>query len=448
MKHSSLQRLSPFLDAWLGYLTAQQLSESLEVTICLEGNVIYEYRSWQQPIHVSTVLRHNIGSQSKMLTAIMAMRLVELGSLELQQPMSTYLPWATQHPDKRFGGITVEQLLAHTSGLPREAVQSDFWVTDHPFPTSSWLHDICLATTIHQGPNIGVKYSNLGYALLGQIIEAATDTPYPRLADQLLIRPLQLAHTSAGLPPEPAAIMTGYGHFNKGQRIVFQQAKSPHTYTAVTGWYSTPADMATISNCLHNGQDDIVSAQTKQMLIHGQRGHWTVGSKAYGTYAYGVMKLDVGDYTMFGHAGAYFGHRSATFYEPDSRVAISAVANTVDFDVTDIVAQLCDMVRFFNTTEDANGLLNNFDGVYQNALSAKYICRVGGSIVCLPVSATHPLQSVDILQPLDAHTLSVTHSSHLGSQNDLVVFYPRRPDCAAHITYGNIPFWSVRDMPS
>ena len=74
-----------------------------------------------------------MASHSKLFTATAIMQLREQGKVRLDDPVSKYLPWFKMKPaGDDDGPITIEQLLTHRSGLPREA--GDHW-TSLEFPT-------------------------------------------------------------------------------------------------------------------------------------------------------------------------------------------------------------------------------------------------------------------------------------------------------------------------
>lgn len=121
----------------------------------------------QVPATADTMYR--IGSISKVLTATEIMRLVEQGKVELDRPVTDYVPEFSIH--NRFADskpITLRALLAHHSGLPSDVLKG-MWV-DHPVPLAEYvtaLRDESLASP----PQSLYKYSNIGFSLLGRVIE-------------------------------------------------------------------------------------------------------------------------------------------------------------------------------------------------------------------------------------------------------------------------------------
>ena len=78
---------------------------------------------------------YSICSISKLFTSISLMQLVESGKVRLDDPITTYLPWATIQAAPDSGPITLRGLLTHSAGIPREA-DFPYWSgPDYPFPT-------------------------------------------------------------------------------------------------------------------------------------------------------------------------------------------------------------------------------------------------------------------------------------------------------------------------
>src|SRR5215471_4297507 len=116
--------------------------------------------------------KFRMASHSKLFTAIAIMQLREEGKLRLDDSVPKYLPWFKAKPaGDDDGPITIEQLLSHSSGLQREA--GDHWVS-FEFPTTDELRRLYADRQAAFPPSVRWKYSNLGYAVAGMIIEQVT----------------------------------------------------------------------------------------------------------------------------------------------------------------------------------------------------------------------------------------------------------------------------------
>jgi beta-lactamase class C len=144
-----------------------------------------------------------IASASKLATGLAVFRLIDRGWIELDAPLSRYLPEARA----AAAGVTIRMLMSHTSGLPLEVHPSTYSWSEG----LSWraLAEACLDTPLQFAPAERVQYSNIGYGLLAQLVERITGAEFTQALDNLVIEPLGIeAYLGrADLPRRPAYIM-------------------------------------------------------------------------------------------------------------------------------------------------------------------------------------------------------------------------------------------------
>lgn len=120
-----------------------------------------------------------IGSITKTLTAALAMVLVSDGDLDLDDPVAEYLPELRRLSSGAPTGLTTRHLLSHTGGLTAECpglpAGRSGW--------SRWVRGV-------QAPGAGFSYSNLGYALVGRLVETVTGVPWAQAVRDILLKPL------------------------------------------------------------------------------------------------------------------------------------------------------------------------------------------------------------------------------------------------------------------
>ena len=153
--------------------------------------------------------RFEIGSVTKTMTATVLATLAADGALSLDDPISR---WLTAGP---HGEITVRQLATHTSGLPAVAPNRQAGPTDPANPWAGYTFEraeegLRLATVTPGNP---WRYSNLGYQLLGLILQRASGTDYPALMTGRLLAPLAMTHSRVG-PRGAGTLLPGHagGH--------------------------------------------------------------------------------------------------------------------------------------------------------------------------------------------------------------------------------------------
>lgn len=137
-----------------------------------------------------------IGSITKEFTQILAYQLVEDGSLSFEDPIGKYLPdWP---PDKKE--IPVKSIVMHTSGLPdlvdRTGRPVPYSVDFDYLPVSrSEMLERAAASKLRFEPGSKEEYSNLGYGVLGALLEIASGKRYEELLRQKIFAPAGMAHT-------------------------------------------------------------------------------------------------------------------------------------------------------------------------------------------------------------------------------------------------------------
>ncbi len=135
---------------------------------------------------VTAATRFEIGSIGKCFTAIALVQSAEAGELDLQAPVTDYLPWL------EFGSsqipISIHHLLTHTAGLPEGF---DF--------SPDALAEVWALRLLEPGapPGTHFHYSNVGYKILGLVLEAVVGRPYPEVIAKRILDPCGMADTTA-----------------------------------------------------------------------------------------------------------------------------------------------------------------------------------------------------------------------------------------------------------
>lgn len=141
------------------------------------------------PVTPATI--YDIASLTKMFTATAALRLYDAGELDLEAPVSVYLPSFTVR------AITIRHLLTHTSGLDLRLS------TLCRNGRDALLAEVYRSLPVHP-PGSRVAYTNINSLLLGDIIAAISGQPLDRAIDELVGLPLGLRHTA--FRPDPALL--------------------------------------------------------------------------------------------------------------------------------------------------------------------------------------------------------------------------------------------------
>lgn len=235
-------------EEWLNHKIVYDNIPSVAFAVTTSEKTIYSngfgYADYDNRVAAKATTHYRVLSITKPFTATAIMILVERGLIALDDPVSRYLSWFTI--DTYETGVTIRHLLTHMSGLPRDAPFPS-WTT-YEFPTLSQLKSKLTSIRLVAEPGTIEKYSNLGYILLGQIIETVTSTTYADFIQANIFTPLGMVNSSAETPGQ-SSVAPGYTRKDRqGKRQV-----APHLDTKVAtpafGLTSTAADLALFVQC-------------------------------------------------------------------------------------------------------------------------------------------------------------------------------------------------------
>jgi CubicO group peptidase (beta-lactamase class C family) len=227
------------------------------------------------PVSEDTVFK--LWSLSKAFTAVELMRLVEEGRVDLDAPITEYVPDFTIR--SRFGDgepITVRHLLTHRSGLPRGYCVKPEWYLgqDAVEHLAASLKDCYLAYPTGQR----YKYSNAAYNILGYIIQAERGQAFPAYMRDRLLRPIGMSSSAFWSTELPAGSRLGepgqaHGYeYYEGEQYLYEQYDD--VYIASGNLYGTAGDLAEfVRFVFREGEADgeqLISPETLALMCEDQ----------------------------------------------------------------------------------------------------------------------------------------------------------------------------------
>jgi CubicO group peptidase (beta-lactamase class C family) len=290
------------------------------------------------PMTPQTKMR--MASHSKLFTATAIMQLREQGKLHLDDPVSKHLTWfavKSTRPDDP--PITIEELLTHSSGLPREA--ADHWTT-LDFPTREELKELMPKRDAAFPPETRWKYSNLAYTLAGLIVEQVSGRSWADYVTRHIFEPLRMVNSS--VDKDVPGLATGYGRrMADGSRSImpFVDARG---MAAATGITSTVEDIARFVSAQFRkgvaGGDRILSTASLREMhrVRMLENNWTRGN------GLGFAVTRNRDRVYVGHGGSYPGYITQTLIDLNGKVGAIVLTNAQDGDAGAIATQLMNTV--------------------------------------------------------------------------------------------------------
>lgn len=273
------------------------------------------------PATADTVYR--VGSVSKLFTDVAVMRLVERGEIDLDAPVTKYLP--EFQPRSPFDKpITLRMLMSHRAGLVREPPTGNYFVPDEPSlaDTVRSLND----TELVYEPQTKSKYSNAGIAVVGHVLERTQGQPFCDYLEQALLTPLGLASSSFAPKPKIVQQLAQGTMWTYEGRVfpapTFQLGTSP-----AGSMYSTVNDLGRFVSILLAGgcgpQGQVVKPETIEAM-------WTPQFASPGQHTGFGIGFHVAEFEgqrRVGHDGAIYGFATTLQVLPDAKLGVVAVAN-------------------------------------------------------------------------------------------------------------------------
>ncbi len=280
------------------------------------------------PGHDPVDVQYRIGSITKTMTAVLVLQLVRDGRIGLDDPASAVLG------DVGYADRSLRTLLAHDAGLQSEPAGS-WWERSDGL---SW-EDLAAANDgsgaafpAHQE----FHYSNLGYALLGELAARLLGTTWWEAVEARVLAPLGMSRTSY-LPHGAAA--QGWSVHPYESTLVPEPATDTGAMAPAGQVWATITDLARYATFLLDGHPDVLSADELARAFGPQSGNPTDGLR----YAHGLgfQLLPGGSGTLAGHTGSMPGFLATVLVDRRRRVGGVVLANaTVGYSPAAIVTEL------------------------------------------------------------------------------------------------------------
>jgi D-alanyl-D-alanine carboxypeptidase len=259
-------------------------------------------------------VQYRIGSITKTMTAVLVLQLVRDGRLGLDDPASVVLG------DVGYADRSIRSLLAHSSGMQSEPVGS--WWERSAGLTFEELAAANDGSGAVFAPMQQFHYSNLGYALLGEVVARLHGRSWWECVQTLLLDPLAMTRTSY-LPSGAAA--QGYSVHPYAGTLVEEPATDTGAMAPAGQVWATIQDLATYASFLLAGHPEVLDDAWLGTAFVPQSGEGDAGlSYAHGL---GFQMFPGGSGTLVGHSGSMPGFLAACLVDRKRRTAGVVLAN-------------------------------------------------------------------------------------------------------------------------
>jgi CubicO group peptidase (beta-lactamase class C family) len=271
-----------------------------------------------------------IGSVTKVFTALLLTDMVERGEVALSDLVETYLPAGITVPQRNGRQITLQDLAAHTSGLPR--LPPNFKPKDLSNPYADYtierLYEFLSSYDLPRDVASQFEYSNLGFGLLGHALERRGGMDYGSLVRTRILDRLGMSSTGITLSSDMKGRFAS-GHNSKLERV----GNWDVTMLAGAGALRSTADdlLTFLAANLGFTQSPLSPAMTAMLRIRDSKGR----DSAIG---WQMVTLD-GIFARDGRnivwmSGATFGYRTFIGFDPVARRGVVVLANACDLSLS------------------------------------------------------------------------------------------------------------------
>ena len=265
----------------------------------------------------TTGTQYRIGSITKTFVGVEVVRLRDEGRLDLNDVVSRHLP---ETAGSEVGTVTVGQLLSHTSGLPAET-SGPWWERT---PGGDWAALLATAPGLRSRPGARFHYSNVGYAVLGEIVGRLRQVPWSEAVRANLLEPLGMRRTTTR-PEQPAA--PGWGVHPRADLLHVEPEHDARAMAPAGQLWSTVDDLQRWAAFLAGHTDGLLDPESLAEMCLPIAVNDTAGAPWAGAHGLGFQVWNVDGTRWAGHGGSMPGFLAGLRVNRDSGDGCVVLAN-------------------------------------------------------------------------------------------------------------------------
>ncbi|MGH3314773.1 MAG: serine hydrolase domain-containing protein [Nocardioidaceae bacterium] len=258
--------------------------------------------------------QYRIGSITKTFTAALVVQLRDEGRLDLNDPVGTHVP------EGPYEDRSLRALLSHTSGMQAEPFGP--WWERAPGVGYAELVDANPASGAVLPPGRQFHYSNLAFAVLGEVVARLRECTWEEALHQRLLRPLGM-HRTTYVEQSPAA--QGLAVDALSATLTPEPAYDSGAMAPAGQLWSTVGDLAAWMRTLADPPADLLDAESMHEMATVQS--TSTGEDLSGGYGLGLQMTGPGPLVLVGHGGSVPGFVSAMFVDRSTGVGAVVLSN-------------------------------------------------------------------------------------------------------------------------
>lgn len=452
---------APYLEHWLEVQRRQARVPAVQAAIRVGGDLVLSVALGSADVAAGEPLtpahRFRVASHSKTFTATLVLQLLERGALRLDDPLERWVPRITETAPA-LARVTVRALLGHRGGVVRDGQDSDHWQLARPFPGDlDGLLGLAADGAV-MGSDERFKYSNVAYALLGQVVEAAGGAPWADQVAERITGPLALTSTlpdvdevSIGTDGRASGHATGYAGLldDEVERLAVPTAPTG-VLAPATGVSSTAEDLTAWMVAHSRGDASLLGAHA-QRLAQREESQVRAHDEAVRRFGLGFEIGHVGERTLVGHGGGFPGYVTRTWCDPQADVAVSVLTSCNGGPADTMASGLLRLLDLALSGEDrvrevpaaGAGDLERWTGRFANLWGRVDVALLGGRLVLLGPGSPDPSQGYLELTPEGPDALRSEAVDGTGPVGELVRYAWADDGSVVSLRFGGMTEWPV-----
>ncbi len=311
-------------------------SPGASVSVVQDGRIVisrgYGLAQIEHNVPITPATVFHVASVSKQFTAMAVTMLAHQGALSLDDPVQAHLDFVPRFPHP----VTVRQLVHHTSGIRDQwqLLALSGWRLDDVITTEQILGLMARQRELNFVPGSEYLYSNMGYTLMAQVVEAASGESFPDFTASRIFRPLGMNRTHfhddhRHIVPNRAysyapLAASGDDDGSAANPPRFRKSVLSYANAGATSLFTTANDLALwLDNFRHfavGGAEVMTAMQRRGILNNGD----TIA------YAHGLVIGDHDGLRTVGHSGGDAGFRTQATWYPEMNTGVVVLSNAAN----------------------------------------------------------------------------------------------------------------------
>jgi CubicO group peptidase (beta-lactamase class C family) len=445
----AIKYATKILDAWLPWKIQYDRIPGLAVGIVHNGKLVYQkgfgYADIESKVSITPKTCFRIASISKTFTAVAIMQLAEQRKIDLDDRIEKFLPWfKAQTKGSNSRNITVRQVLSHTGGVFRDG-NTPHWENDK-FPDLAGLKKSISNKSVVFENLTKFKYSNFGFALLGEVIKKASGLDYNEYVGKNIIKKLGMERTAPDYEKENDGwLAKGYSRPIPGkEREAFPHSQTK-AYAPATGFLSNISDLAKYLAAISLKRKDTNILVDKESKKEMTREYWSTGEEN-NSYGLGFDIYKIEKRKIVGHGGGFAGFITQISLDIENDIGVIILTNTNDSSCGLIETGIFEIIYKFvderSKYSDGKKIPSQekFEGVYRSRWGDTIIIGIDTNLVAFESKANSPVKDGTLLKPKAKNKFLMETKSNFDYPGEFATFiFEGKAKRATKVVFGATP---------